>query len=187
MAVLKIIYEPNPNLHIRAEEVFDSDPSVKTILNDMIETLGTLNGIGLAATQVNIMKRIIVIDLRGMDDYDENHKLYEEDKKLFKIINPKITAVSDTKISMNEGCLSLPTIRANILRPTEVDFEYYDENFHLHKIHAAGLLAKCIQHEMDHLNGITMFNYMSKLKRDVSLKKIKKIVKIIEEDENDDQ
>jgi len=184
MAVLKIIYEPNPHLHLKAEEVSESDPSVKTILNDMVDTLGTLNGIGLAATQVDIMKRLIIIDLRGMDDYDENHKLYEEDKKLFKIVNPKITGMSDTKISMNEGCLSLPSIRTNIVRPAEIDFEYYDENFKLHKIHARGLFAKCIQHEMDHLNGITMFNYMSKLKQDVSLKKIKKIVKILEEDED---
>lgn len=186
MATLKIVYEPNHCLHKKAQEVLNDDESSKNILNDMVKTLGTLNGIGLAAPQVNIGKRLVVIDLRGVDDYDENHKVKEGDKKLFKMINPVITNFSDNKLSMNEGCLSLPSIRANIIRPKKLDLEFYDENFNLCQIHADGLLAKCIQHEIDHLDGITMINYMSPLKRDVAIRKIKKIVKIIEDEENVD-
>ena len=186
MDILKIIYEPNPSLHKKAKEVTFEDTSLKNTLNSMVKTLGTLNGIGLAAPQVNIDKRLIVIDLRGVEDYDANHKTFEQDKKLFKMINPVITSFSDEKLSMNEGCLSLPSVRANIIRPKELDLEFYDENFNLCKIHASGLLAKCIQHEIDHLNGITMINYMSPLKKDVAIRKIKKIVKIIEEEENAD-
>ena len=142
-------------------------------MDDMLETMYEAPGIGLAAVQVGILKRLIVIDI-SKDDKKKN--------PLF-IINPKIIYKSKKKSTFEEGCLSLPGHFAEIERPAECHLEYLDYNGKQKKLKAEGLLSTCIQHEVDHLDGILFIDYLSKLKKDMIIKKLikqkKEITKIV--------
>ena len=137
---------------------------VQNIMDDMLETMYSANGIGLAAIQIGIPKNLIVIDL-----------LTKEKKKdpLF-FVNPKIMKKSSKMSKYDEGCLSIPNLFAEIQRPSECEVEYLDYQGKKKILKANGLLATCIQHEIDHLNGILFIDYLSKLKRDIILKKLSK-------------
>ncbi len=137
---------------------------IQKIMNDMLETMYAANGIGLAAIQIGVPKRIIVMDLSK----EENIKLP------MYFVNPVITKKNNEKITYEEGCLSVPNQFAEIDRPSKCEVEYLDYNGHKQNLQAEGLLATCIQHEMDHLEGILFIDYLSKLKKAIIIKKLSK-------------
>ena len=164
MAVKTILTEPNQLLRQVSKPVNKVGKEEQQLMDDMLETMYSANGIGLAAIQIGIPKRIIVMDISK----DENQK----DTMFF--VNPKIRN-KDTSISTyEEGCLSVPNQFAEIDRPKKCDVEYLDYNGEKKTLHAEGLLATCIQHEMDHLEGILFIDYLSKLKKTMILKKLSK-------------
>ena len=164
MAIKKILVEPNKLLRKVSKSVKEVNKDVQNIMNDMLETMYSANGIGLAAIQIGIPKNLIVIDL-----------LTKEKKKdpLF-FVNPKIIKKSSKMSKYDEGCLSIPNLFAEIQRPSECEVEYLDYQGKKKILKATGLLATCIQHEIDHLKGILFIDYLSKLKRDIILKKLSK-------------
>ena len=139
-------------------------------MDDMLETMYAAPGIGLAAVQIGVLKRIIVIDLSK--DGEKKNPLF--------IVNPEITFKSNELISYEEGCLSIPNQFAEVKRPSSCKVNFLDYNGKKKKINANGLLATCIQHEVDHLDGILFIDHLSKLKKDLILKKTKKQKKEID-------
>ena len=164
MAKKKIIIEPDPILRKKSIKLEKVDLEVKKLMDDMLETMYSAPGIGLAAVQLGILKRVIVIDISK-----------EETKKnpLF-LVNPVINYKSKKMSIYEEGCLSLPGHYAEIERPAECNLSYLDYHGKKRDLQAKGLLATCIQHEVDHLNGVLFIDYLSKLKKDMIIKKLKK-------------
>ena len=164
MAIKKILIEPNKLLRQVSKPVKNVNKDTQKILDDMLETMYSANGIGLAAIQIGIPKNLIVIDLLTK----------EKKKDPMYFVNPKIIKKSSKFSKYEEGCLSIPNLFAEIQRPTECEVEYLDYNGKNKVLKADGLLATCIQHEIDHLKGILFIDYLSKLKRDIILKKLSK-------------
>ena len=167
MSQRKIIIEPDPILREKSKTLETVDNELRTLLDDMLETMYAAPGIGLAAVQVGVLKRLIVIDI-SKD---------EEKKNPLFLINPEIISRSKKTSIYEEGCLSLPGHFAEIERPAECHIKYIDYNGKEKEIKASGLLSTCIQHEIDHLNGILFIDYLSKLKKDMILKKLLKYKK----------
>ena len=166
----KILTEPDPILRKKCEPLEKVDAETKKLMDDMLETMYAAPGIGLAAIQVGILKRLVVLDIsKG-----------EEEKKPMFLINPKIIHQSKKTSIYEEGCLSLPGQFAEIERPAECILKYIDYNGKEKELKADGLLATCVQHEVDHLNGILFIDYLSKLKKDMIIKKLVKQQKEIE-------
>ena len=166
----KILTEPDPILRKKCEPLEKVDTDTKKLMDDMLETMYVAPGIGLAAVQVGILKRLVVIDIsKG-----------EEEKKPLFLINPQIIHQSKKTSVYEEGCLSLPGQFAEIERPAKCTIKYIDYNGKEKDLKADGLLATCIQHEVDHLNGILFIDYLSKLKKDMIIKKLVKQKKEIE-------
>ena len=164
MTQRKIIIEPDTILRKKSATLEKVDNELRELMDDMLETMYAAPGIGLAGVQIGILKRLIVIDVS---------KEKEKKSPLF-LVNPKIISKSDNTSVYEEGCLSLPGYFAEIERPSECQIEYIDYNGKKKKMKANGLLATCIQHEVDHLNGILFIDYLSKLKRDMIIKKLVK-------------
>jgi len=164
MALLPIITAPDPRLEAVSTPVEAVTDEVRQQLDDMLETMYAAPGIGLAAIQVGIAKRMLVIDVSREG----------EDKQPLYIVNPEITWVSDDDQLYEEGCLSLPEQYAEVERPAEVKVSYLDRNGDKQELHADGLLAVCLQHEMDHLDGILFVDHLSALKRNMILRKLLK-------------
>ena len=164
MAVKKILTEPNKFLRQISKPVEKVTKDEQKLMDDMLETMYAANGIGLAAIQIGIPKRIIVMDLSK-----------EEAKKPIYFVNPVIKNKDPLKASYEEGCLSVPNQFANIDRPSRCEVEYLDYDGKKQRLKANGLLATCIQHEMDHLNGVLFIDYLSKLKRSIIIKKLSKL------------
>lgn len=164
MALLPIITAPDARLEAISTPVETVTDEVRQQLDDMLETMYAAPGIGLAAIQVGIAKRMLVIDV-ARDG---------EDKQPLFIINPEITWVSDDDQLYEEGCLSLPEQYAEVERPAEVKVSYLDRDGNPQELHADGLLAVCLQHEMDHLDGILFVDHLSALKRNMILRKLLK-------------
>ena len=162
MSQKRIVIEPDPILRKESEPIEKVDNELRRLLDDMLETMYAAPGIGLAAVQVGILKRIIVIDIS---------KDKEKKDPLF-LINPKIISKSNNTSSYEEGCLSLPGHFAEIERPAECKISFIDYNGKKKEINTNGLLSTCIQHEVDHLNGILFIDYLSKLKKDMIIKKL---------------
>ena len=162
--VKKIVIEPDPILRKKSESIEKVDANLKKLLDDMLETMYAAPGIGLAAVQVGILKRVIVIDI-SKD---------EEKKTPLFLVNPEITFKSPKNSVHEEGCLSLPGYFAEIERPEECHIKYLDYNGQEKNLKAKGLLSTCIQHEIDHLNGKLFIDYLSPLKRQLIRKQIKK-------------
>tara|TARA_B100000035_G_scaffold153909_1_gene131062 strand:- start:2070 stop:2585 length:516 start_codon:yes stop_codon:yes gene_type:complete len=162
MALLKILEFPDPKLRQRASEVTVFDNTLKNTCGDMLETMYNAKGIGLAAIQVNILKRIVVIDLS------------EEKNNPLIFINPEIVKVSDDTKQYGEGCLSVPGIYENVTRPNSIIGKYYDVDGHDHQLEADGLLSVCLQHEIDHLNGRVFVDHLSRLKQEKIIRKLHK-------------
>jgi len=164
MAIKKILTEPNKLLRQISHLVEKVGELEKELMNDMLETMYASNGIGLAAIQIGVPKRIIVMDLSK-----------EENKKTpMYFVNPLIIKKNDEKITYEEGCLSVPNQFAEIDRPSKCEVEYLDFNGNKQNLQAEGLLATCIQHEIDHLEGILFIDYLSKLKKEMIIKKLSK-------------
>ena len=159
-----ILTEPNPILRQVSKPVENVGREEQKLMDDMLETMYAANGIGLAAIQIGVPKRIIVMDISK----DENKK----EPRYF--VNPKIKNKDNQKSTYEEGCLSVPNQFAEIDRPKKCDVEYLDYNGEKKTLIAEGLLATCIQHEMDHLEGILFIDYLSKLKKSMIIKKLSK-------------
>ena len=165
MTIRKILIEPNKLLRQISESVEKVGEEEKKLMDDMLDTMYEAPGIGLAAIQIGVPKRIIVMDIgRG-----ENKK----EPKYF--VNPIITNKNEEKSIYEEGCLSVPDQFAEIERPNSCEVEYLDYDGKKRLLKAEGLLATCIQHEMDHLEGILFIDYLSKLKKSMIIKKLSKI------------
>ncbi|MCE3231992.1 MAG: peptide deformylase [Rickettsiaceae bacterium] len=181
MAVLPLVIAPDPRLAICSEPVDKVDDKIRKFVDDMIETMHKEDGIGLAAVQVGVHKRILVMDL------SDSQKRYEEAdgkacgadiSKPFCMINPEIIESSEEQNVYDEGCLSFPEQRAMVTRPKKVKVKYLDYNGKERVLVCDGLLATCVQHEMDHLNGVVFIDHVSRLKRDVIMRKVKKLKKL---------
>ncbi|MDC3037627.1 peptide deformylase [Candidatus Pelagibacter sp.] len=165
MAIRTIITEPNKLLRQVSKPVIKVGKEEQKLMKDMLETMYAANGIGLAAIQVGIPIRIIVMDI-----------CKEENKKEPRyFVNPIIKNKDPLKATYEEGCLSVPNQFADIDRPSKCEVEYLDYNGQKQLLKAEGLLATCIQHEMDHLEGILFIDYLSKLKRSMIIKKLSKL------------
>tara|TARA_B100001057_G_scaffold486794_1_gene568510 strand:+ start:31 stop:555 length:525 start_codon:yes stop_codon:yes gene_type:complete len=162
MSQRKIVIEPDPILREKSKILETVDNELRTLLDDMLETMYAAPGIGLAAVQVGILKRLIVIDI-SKD---------EEKKNPLFLINPEIVFRSKKTSIYEEGCLSLPGHFAEIERPAECHIKFIDYGGKKKELKASGLLATCIQHEIDHLDGILFIDYLSKLKKDMIVKKL---------------
>ncbi|WP_440937668.1 peptide deformylase [Candidatus Pelagibacter sp.] len=165
MTLRTILTEPNKILRQISQTVESVGKEEQMLMDDMLETMYAANGIGLAAIQVGIPKRIIVMDISK----DENKK------KPMYFVNPVIKNKNPIKSTYEEGCLSVPNQFAEIDRPSKCDIEFLDYNGNKQTISAEGLLATCIQHEMDHLEGVLFIDYLSKLKKSMILKKLSKL------------
>lgn len=165
MAVLPILHYPDPRLHTVAKPVAEINQKIKQLVSDMAQTMYEAPGIGLAATQVNVHLQVIVIDLS------------DERNQLQVFINPELTWTSEEKKVLQEGCLSVPDSYDEVLRPSEVKVKALDIEGKPFEIHVDGLMAVCIQHEMDHLKGKVFVEYLSSLKRMRIAGKLKKKAK----------
>ncbi len=164
MALLKILEVPNPLLKKKSEKIETVTDEIRKTLNDMLDTMYDAPGVGLAAPQVGLLKRMVVIDVTRDD----------EPKKPYKMINPVITSHSETTTIHDEGCLSVPEQYAPVERFETVTVEYTDENGEQQKLSADGLLAICIQHELEHLEGKLFIDHLSKVKRDMIVRRVEK-------------
>ena len=167
MALLPILTAPDPRLKKVSAPVKAVDATVRTLMDDMLETMYQAPGIGLAAPQVGVLKRVIVLDLAREGEAPQP----------LKFANPEIVWVSDDDVTYNEGCLSVPEHYADVARPAACRVRYLDENNQQREIAAQGLLATCLQHEIDHLDGILFIDHLTALKRNIILRKLLKAKK----------
>jgi len=167
MAVREILVVPNPVLKQVSQPVEKVDDELRALMDDMVETMYAAPGIGLAAVQIGVPKRVIVMDLSGQSD--------EKQPRYF--VNPEILWSSDETAPYEEGCLSIPEYYDEVQRPSNVRIRYLDYNGEQIEEEADGLYAVCIQHEMDHLQGVLFIDHLSRLKREQAVKKVKKQAK----------
>lgn len=167
MAKLDIIIAPDPRLKVKCKPVAKVDAKVARLMDDMLETMYAAPGIGLAAPQVGVAQRIIVLDVARED----------EKPAPLRMANPELVWVSDEDTTYNEGCLSLPEHYADVVRPKAIRVRYLDHQNEIRELEAEGLLATCIQHEMDHLDGILFVDHITALKRNIILRKLLKAKK----------
>jgi peptide deformylase len=173
MAILPIIETPDARLKTISTPVDGVDDALRAFIKDMFDTMYDAPGIGLAAIQVGVAKRVLVIDLQ---ERDEESGAVIREPRVF--INPEIVEMSEDLTVYSEGCLSVPDQYADVERPSIIKAKWLDENGKAHEEVIDGLLAICLQHEMDHLNGILFIDHLSKLKRDMVLKKLAKARKM---------
>src|SRR5436305_5940745 len=169
MATLPIVEVPDPRLRQISSPVEKVDDEVRALIADMFETMYAAPGIGLAAIQVGVPKRILVIDLQEPEQEDGEPV---RDPRVF--INPEILRSSDHEVPYTEGCLSVPDQYAEVDRPDAIRARWLDVDGQAHEEDITGLLATCLQHELDHLNGILFIDHLSRLKREMILKKLAK-------------
>lgn len=167
MPIRDIIKIPDKRLRLKSEPVQKIDAGIKKLVDDMFETMYDAPGIGLAAIQLGIAKRVVTMDLSKK----------ENEQKPLVFINPEITWASEEKSQYEEGCLSIPEYYEEVERPAEVKVKYMDLDGKSHEITAKGLFAICLQHEIDHTNGVLFIDHLSKLKRDRVIKKFTKAAK----------
>lgn len=168
MAIREIIEAPDPRLKVISESVEVVDDDLRRLMDDMVETMYAAPGIGLAAIQVGVPKRVLVLDISN-DEEEPNPRYF---------VNPEIVWTSDELAIYNEGCLSLPEYYAEVERPAACRVEYLDYDGNRQTLEASGLLSTCIQHEYDHLEGILFVDHLSSLKRDMILRKLAKAKKL---------
>lgn len=167
----EIITVPDPVLKQIAQPVSGVDDNIRTQMDAMLETMYDAPGIGLAANQVNLLNRVLVMDLSSRED--------EEEAAPICMANPEVIWQSEEMSVMEEGCLSIPKQYAEVERPAIVRVKYLDYNGKEAELEAEGLLSHCVQHEIDHLNGVLFIDYLSSLKRNMILKKVQKAVKAL--------
>ena len=164
MAILSIIIAPDPRLKVTAKPVARVDARVRKLMDDMLETMYAAPGLGLAAPQVGQALRVLVIDPAREG----------EPAQPMRVANPKIVWASPEEVACEEGCLSLPDQFAEVTRPAEVKVRYLDHENEIREVHAKGLLAVCLQHEMDHLEGVLFVDHLSSLRRNMILRRLAK-------------
>lgn len=164
MSIRPILTAPDPRLKAVSTAVDKVDDETRRLIADMIESMYAADGIGLAAVQIGVPKRIIVMDI-DQKDGKKNPRVF---------VNPKILWASEEEATFEEGCLSVPEIWEDVARPAQIRAEYLDRDGKRHTLEADGLLATCLQHEMDHLEGILFIDHLSKLKRSIALRKLQK-------------
>ena len=164
MAILSIIVAPDPRLKLKAKPVVRVDDEVRRLMDDMLETMYLAPGIGLAAPQVGVARRVLVVDAAREG----------EKPAPLKIANPEILWRSEELATYSEGCLSLPEHYADVTRPAAIRLRYLDYQNEVRELECSGLLATCIQHEMDHLEGTLFVDHISALKRNIILRKLAK-------------
>jgi peptide deformylase len=170
MTIRPILTAPDPRLQAISTDVETVDADIRKLVDDMADSMYAADGIGLAAVQIGVPKRVIVIDL----DQKEGQK----NPRAF--INPKILWASEELAVFEEGCLSVPEIWDDVERPARIKAEYLDRDGNKQLLEADGLLATCLQHEMDHLNGVLFIDHLSRLKRSMVIKKLTKAKKLKE-------
>lgn len=185
MAILQILEVPDPRLKVVSEPVTVFDDALKSLVADMFETMYDAPGIGLAAIQVGVPQRVLVIDLQPDDPdaepevctahggHSHTHQPTLREPRVF--INPEILDPSEEHAVYSEGCLSVPEIYADVERPARIRARWQDLEGKVHEQAIEGLLATCLQHEMDHLEGILFIDHLSRLKRQMALKKLDKL------------
>ncbi|MFA6218410.1 MAG: peptide deformylase [Erythrobacter sp.] len=184
MAIREILEAPDLRLKTVSQPVTAFDDELKELVSDMFETMYAASGIGLAAIQVGVARRVLVIDLQP-DDLDaepeecdhggHHHHHYPTKKEPRVFVNPEILDPAEELATYQEGCLSVPDIFADVDRPATCTVRYQDLEGETHEEDMDGLMATCIQHEMDHLEGILFIDHLSRLKRNMALKKLKKL------------
>ena len=179
MAILPIIEAPDPRLRVVSEPVTGVDDALRGLMDDLLATMYAAPGIGLAAIQVGVAKRVLVIDLQrrgvaGDDGPVEDGAEPIEVREPHYFVNPEIVWESDEAGAYNEGCLSVPELFGDVVRPLRIRAKWLDYNGNPREEELDGLMATCLQHEMDHLEGILFFDHLSKLKRDMIVKKLTK-------------
>ncbi|WP_099865843.1 peptide deformylase [Pararhizobium haloflavum] len=167
MTIKPLILLPDPVLRQPSATVERVDDDLRRLADDMLETMYDAPGIGLAAVQVGIPRRLLVIDVAGE----------EEGRRPQVFINPEVVATSDERSIYEEGCLSIPDYYAEVERPARVTVRHLDRDGKEQTVEAEGLLATCLQHEIDHLNGVLFIDHISKLKRDMVVKKFTKLAR----------
>ncbi len=170
MTVRPILTAPDPRLQAVSTDVDAVTDEIRTLVDDMAESMYAADGIGLAAIQIGVAKRVLVIDLDQKDGK----------KNPVPYINPKITWASDETAVFEEGCLSVPEIWDDVERPARIKCEYLDRDGKKQTLEADGLLATCLQHEMDHLNGVLFIDHLSRLKKSMAVRKLTKAKKLKE-------
>jgi peptide deformylase len=168
MAIRPLVILPDPQLRQVSESIGEITAEIRALADDMLETMYDAPGIGLAAIQIGVPKRLVVIDLA---------KPPEEEKKPIVLLNPEITWASEDRRTYEEGCLSIPEYYEEVERPDRVRYRYRTLDGETVEGEADGVLATCLQHEIDHLNGVLFIDYLSKLKRDRVIKKFQKAAK----------
>jgi peptide deformylase len=171
MTILPILIEPEPVLRKKAAPVAKVTRDVEALLDNMLATMYAAPGIGLAAPQVGVSQRLVTIDLGLRDEKAAPDKPVD----VYKLINPEIIGVSEEQNVYEEGCLSIPGIYEEVTRPARIRVKFQTVAGKTEELDLDGLLATCFQHEIDHLNGILFIDYLSKLKRDMILRKMKKL------------
>jgi len=172
MAIRRIYETPDAVLREISKPVETFDDELKTLVGDMFETMYAAPGIGLAAVQVGVPIRLLVIDLQEPENPEDPESPVIKDPKVF--INPEILWHSDNEVPYTEGCLSVPEQYAEVMRPDKIRARWRDEKGETYEEQVEGLLAICLQHEMDHLNGVLFIDHLSRLKREMVLKKLAK-------------
>jgi len=186
MAIREIIEVPDPRLKTVSTRVETFDAELKALVSDMFETMYAANGIGLAAIQVGVPLRVLVIDLQPEDPdaepevcnhggHEHTHHATKREPRVF--VNPEILDPAEELNTYQEGCLSVPDIYADVDRPKACRVRWQDVEGNLHEEEMEGLMATCIQHEMDHLEGVLFIDHLSRLKRNMALKKLEKLRK----------
>ena len=168
MTVRPILTAPDPRLQAVSTDVEKVDDEIRALIDDMTDSMYAADGIGLAAIQIGVARRVLVIDL------DQK----EGNKNPVPYINPKIIWASDEMAVFEEGCLSVPEIWDDVERPARIKCEYLDRDGKKQTLEADGLLATCLQHEMDHLNGVLFIDHLSRLKKTMAIKKLTKAKKL---------
>lgn len=164
MALLEVIEAPDPRLKIVCDPVDTVGDDLRRLMDDMLETMYAAPGIGLSAPQVGDRRRVIVVDVAREG----------EERRPLRMVNPEIAETGGAPVVSEEGCLSFPELFAEVERPSVITVRYVDENSKTHEIEAEGLLATCVQHEVDHLDGILFVDYISVVRRNMILRKMKK-------------
>jgi peptide deformylase len=184
MAILPIVEVPDPVLRKMCSPVAEVTDEVRGIVSDMFDTMYDARGIGLAASQVGILKRIVVIDLQERPEGGEAAESADEDRaeadaggtrNPHAFINPELVSVSEETSTYNEGCLSIPEQYAEVTRPARCHVRWLDTDGQPHEQEFDGLMATCMQHEIDHLNGVLFTDHISRLKRGMLMKKLDKM------------
>ena len=174
MSKLEVLTAPDPRLSTKAKPVEAVDDNVRKFMDDMLETMYADHGVGLAANQVGVLQRIIVLDLKDDDDNERPKGFYP----LF-LANPEILETSEEMVEAEEGCLSVPGQRISVTRPEKIKVRFLNYNNKSQEIETGGWLARALQHEIDHLDGKLTFDYLSKLKKSVVLRKLAKTKKVL--------